>query len=171
MGMTPDEGPAMATRSGTIDPGALLLLTEREGGPASVRETLEQRSGLLGLSGLSADMRDLLQAADDRHEGARLAIDVYVHRLRGAVGSMAASMGGLDALAFTGGVGENSARIRGAVCEGLRFLGVEIDAERNSGGADAVISRAGTAVAVVVVCAREELEMAREARLVLSGLG
>jgi acetate kinase len=169
MGMTPDEGPVMATRSGTLDPGALLLLAEREAaGPASVRETLEQRSGLLGLSGLSADMRELLQAGDDGHEGARLAIDVYVHRLRGAVATMAGSMGGLDALAFTGGVGENSPRIRTAVCDGLRFLGVELDEARNRGGRDAVIGRAGAPAGAVVVRAREELEMARQARLVLS---
>lgn len=168
MGMTPAEGPVMATRSGTLDPGAVLLLAEREGGPAPVRETLEQRSGLLGLSGLSADMRELLRAADEGHEQTRLAIDVYVHRLQGAVASMAAAMGGLDALVFTGGVGENSARIRAAVCAGLGFLDVELDAELNRGRGDAVISRAGGSVGVVVVWAREELEMAREARLVLS---
>lgn len=168
MGMTPAEGPVMATRSGTLDPGAVLLLAEREGGPGPVRETLEQRSGLLGLSALSSDMRELLQAADEGHETARLAIDVYVHRMRGAVASMAASMDGLDALAFTGGVGENSARIREAVCDGLSFLGVEVDSELNAGRGDAVVSPAGASVGVTVVCAREELEMAREARLVLS---
>ena len=168
MGMTPAEGPVMATRSGTLDPGAVLLLAEREGGPGPVRETLEQRSGLLGLSALSSDMRELLQAADEGHETARLAIDVYVHRMRGAVASMAAAINGLDALAFTGGVGENSARIRQAVCDGLSFLGVEVDSELNAGRGDAVVSPAGNSVGVTVVCAREELEMAREARLVLS---
>lgn len=166
--MTPAEGPVMATRSGTLDPGAVLLLAEREGGPARVRETLEHRSGLLGLSGLSADMRELLRAADEGHEQARLAIDVYVHRLRAAVASMAAAMGGLDALVLTGGVGENSARIRAAVCDGLGFLGVELGDDLNGGRGDAVVSRADASVGVLVVCAREELEMAREARLVLS---
>jgi acetate kinase len=113
-------------------------------------------------------MRELLQAADEGHETARLAIDVYVHRMRGAVASMAAAMDGLDALAFTGGVGENSARIREAVCDGLSFLGVEVDSELNAGRGDAVVSPAGASVGVTVVHAREELEMAREARLVLS---
>ena len=168
MGMTPAEGPVMATRSGTLDPGAVLLLAEREGGPGPVRDALEQRSGLLGLSALSSDMRELLRAADEGHETARLAIDVYVHRLRGAVASMAAALDGLDALAFTGGVGENSARVRAAVCDGLGFLGIELDPALNSRSGDAVISRAGAGVGVAVVCAREELEMAREARLVLS---
>jgi acetate kinase len=94
---------------------------------------------------------------------------VYVHRLRGAIASMAAAMGGLDALAFTGGVGENSARVRAAVCEELGFLGVALDPDLNgSCTGDAVIGRAGAAASAVVVRAREELEMAREARLVLS---
>jgi acetate kinase len=169
MGMTPLEGPVMATRSGTLDPGAVLLLVEREGGARPVHEALERRSGLLGLSELSADMRQLLEAADAGHEPARLAIEVYVHRLRGAVASMAAAMGGLDALSFTGGVGENSARIRAAVCDALSFLGIAVDLALNAScTGDAVISRAGAGVRVVVVRAREELEMAREARLVLS---
>jgi acetate kinase len=169
MGMTPAEGPAMATRSGTLDPGAVLLLVDREGGSAAVRETLERRSGLLGMSGLSADMREVSEAAAAGHTAARLAIDVYVHRLRGAVASMAAAMGGPDALAFTGGVGENSSRIRAAVGDGLGFLGMALDADLNrSCRDDGVISPAGTALTVTVVWAREELEMAREARLVLS---
>ena len=169
MGMTPAEGPAMATRSGTLDPGAVLLLVDREGGAARVREGLERRSGLLGLSGLSPDIRQVLEAADAGHSTARLAIDVYVHRLRGAVASMAAAMGGLDALAFTGGAGENSSRIRAAVCDGLGFLGIALDADLNgSCGGDGVISPAGSDLTVTVVRAREELEMARETRLVLS---
>jgi acetate kinase len=115
-------------------------------------------------------MREVLEAADAGHEAARLAIEVYVHRLRGAVASMAAAMGGVDALAFTGGVGENSARIRAAVCERLAFLGVAIDDDLNAGSNsdDAVIGPAADGVGVVVVHAREELEMAREARVVLS---
>jgi acetate kinase len=172
MGMTPAEGPAMATRSGSLDPGAVLLLVEREGGAAPVREALERRSGLLGLSGLSADMRRLLEAADARHARARLAIEVYVHRLRGAVASMAAAMGGLDTLVFTGGVGENSSRIRSEVCGGLGFLGLALDAGLNRGcDGDGLISPAGAAVRVMVVRAREELEMAREARQALGRAG
>jgi acetate kinase len=167
MGMTPAEGPPMATRSGTVDPVAVLLLVEREGGADRVREQLERESGLLGLSAISADVRELL-ASDD--PAAALAIDVYVHRLRAAVASMAAAMGGLDALAFTAGVGENSAPIRAAVCDGLAFLGLTLDPRRNEGGADdRLIGAPEGAVAVAVVRAREELEMARAARAVLRG--
>jgi acetate kinase len=168
MGMTPAEGPMMATRSGTIDPGAVLLLVEREDGARAVRDGLERHSGLLGLSGVSGDMREVLAAADGGDEQARVAIDVYVHRLRAAVGAMAASMGGVDALAFTGGVGENSARIRASVCEALGFLGVELDTAANESRAgDGAIGAAGSRTRVLVVRAREDLEMAREAESVL----
>jgi acetate kinase len=171
MGMTPTEGPVMATRSGTVDPGALLLLVEREGGAGPVRDVLERRSGLLGLSGVSGDVRSVFEAADAGHRDAQLAIDVYVRRLQGAAAAMAASMGGLDALAFTGGVGENSHRIRAAVCERLGFLGVELDPEAGERCThDAVIGAAGSTTQVVVVRAREDLEMAREARRVLDRL-
>jgi acetate kinase len=167
MGMTPAEGPPMATRSGTIDPVAVLMLVEREGSADRVRDALERESGLLGLSGISGDVRELL--ASDEH-AARLAIDVYVHRLRGAVASMAAAMDGLDALTFTAGVGENSAAIRAAVCDGLGFLGVALDANRNAAGeGDRLIGVPDRAVATAVVRAREELELARAARAVLGG--
>jgi acetate kinase len=167
MGMTPAEGPPMATRSGTIDPVAVLLLVEREGGADRVRELLERQSGLLGLSGASADVRELL-ASDD--PAARLAIDVYVHRLRAAVASMAAGMCGLEALVFTAGVGENSAPMRAAVCDGLAFLGVALDPPLNElAEGDRLIGAPESAVAVAVVRAREELEMARAARAVLGG--
>jgi acetate kinase len=168
MGMTPAEGPVMATRSGTVDPGAVLLLVEQEGGARPVRDALERRSGLLGLSGISDDIRAVLDAADAGSEEARLAIEVYVHRLRGAIAAMAASMGGLDAIAFTGGVGENSARVRAAVCAQLGFLGVELDTDGNERCRDdAVIGTAGSRTPVTVVRAREDFEMAREARRVL----
>jgi acetate kinase len=157
----------MATRSGSIDPVAVLLLVEREGGTGRVRDVLERQSGLLGLSGASGDVRELLASGEP---AARLAIEVYVHRLRAAVASMAAAMDGLDALTFTAGVGENSAAVRAAVCGGLGFLGVAVDAKRNSECAgDGLISPAGSPVAVAVVRAREELEMARAARAVLGG--
>jgi acetate kinase len=168
MGMTPAEGPVMAVRSGTIDPGAVLYLVEREGGPARVREVLERRSGLLALSGSGGDMRKVLAAAARGSARARLGVDVYVHRVRGAVAAMAAAMEGLDALAFTGGVGENAPQVRAAICDGLGFLGVALNPEANAGCAgDSVISPARAAVPVVVVAAREELEMAREARRLL----
>ena len=121
MGFTPLEGLVMATRAGSVDPGLLLWLQRCEGVSADdMAEALEHESGLLGLAG-TGDMRELL-ARDD--EDARLALDVYVHRVRAGVGAMAASLGGLDALVFTGGVGERSGRVRDLVCEGLSHLGV-----------------------------------------------
>jgi acetate kinase len=148
MGFTPLEGLAMATRSGSVDPGLILWLEERAGvTPAAMAEALEHESGLLGLAG-TADMRELLVRDDP---DARLAVDVYVHRLRGGIGAMAASLGGLDALVFTGGVGENSARVRELACEGLGHLGVPDRA------------------AVLVVPAREDVEVARQVRELLGG--
>jgi acetate kinase len=148
MGFTPLEGLAMATRSGSVDPGLILWLEERAGvTPAAMAEALEHESGLLGLAG-TADMRELLLRDDP---DARLALDVYVHRLRGGIGAMAASLGGLDALVFTGGVGENSARVRELACEGLAHLGVPDRA------------------AVLVVPAREDVEVARQVRELLGG--
>jgi acetate kinase len=169
MGFTPLEGLVMATRSGSIDPGALLWLVR--GGrlsAAEVERTLEERSGLLGLSGSSGDMRALLEAMDAGDERAQLAIDVYLHRLRGCIAGMAAAMGGLDALVFTGGVGENSARIRARCCEPLGFLGVAVDEEANEAAAgDSDLTAPGAEGSVLVVRAREDLEIARETRRLL----
>jgi acetate kinase len=153
MGFTPLEGLVMATRSGSVDPGLLLWLQQHEDVSVdSMAEALEHDSGLLGLAG-SADMRDLLERDDD---AARLAVDVYVHRLRAGIGAMAASLGGLDALVFTGGVGENSERIRELACDGLAHLGVGPPEER---------------VRVLTVHAREDLEMARQVRALLGAQG
>ena len=173
MGFTPLEGLVMATRSGSIDPGALLWLVQHGGmSAAEIEYELEERSGLLGLSGSSGDMRELLDAADAGDVRAQLAIDVYLHRLRAGIAAMAAAMGGLDALVFTGGVGENSPRIRAACCERLAFLGVSVDARLNeqSGERDEDLSTARAGVRVLRVAAREELEIAREVRHLLSGL-
>ena len=153
MGFTPLEGLVMATRSGSVDPGLLLWLQQHGGvSTDSMAEALEHESGLLGFAG-TPDMRELLVRDDDE---ARLAVEVYVHRLRSGIGAMAASLGGLDALVFTGGVGENSARIRELACEGLAHLGV---------GAP------GSDVRVLVVHAREDLEIARQARKLLGVQG
>ena len=170
MGFTPLDGLVMSTRSGSIDPGAVLWLAQRpELSADEVERVLTEESGLLGLSGRSGDMRELLEASADGDEGARLAVDVYLHRLRGGIAAMAAAMGGLDALVFTGGVGENAAAVRSATCEGLRFLGVELDGPRNeaAAGDDVDLSAAGASVRVLVVRAREELEIARQVREVL----
>ena len=169
MGFTPLEGIVMATRSGSVDPGLVLWLLEHVGmPPAELAATLEHRSGLTGLAG-TGDMRAILAGADAGDADARLALDVYVHRLRAAIAAMAASMGGIDALLFTGGVGERSAPVRALAAAGLAFLGVEIDTARNEAGGtdDREISAAGAAVRTLVVAAREDLEIAREVRGVL----
>jgi acetate kinase len=165
MGFTPLEGLAMATRSGSVDPGLLLWLQQHEG--LSVDEmahALEHDSGLLGLAGTS-DMRDVL-ARDDAE--ASLALGVYLHRLRAAIGAMAATLDGLNALVFTGGVGERSARVRELACHGVSHLGVTIDTARNdSVEGDVDVRAKGSSVAVLVVRAREDLEIARQARALL----
>ena len=158
MGFTPLEGLVMATRSGDVDPGLLLWLQEREGlSPAELADTLEHHSGLLALAG-TADMRDI-------HDG--LALDVYLHRLRAGIGAMAASLGGLDTLAFTGGVGEHAPRVRREAAAGLGFLGITLDPARDD-TTDAEISLAGAAVRTFVITAREDLEIATAVRGVLN---
>jgi acetate kinase len=162
MGFTPLEGLVMATRAGSVDPGVLLWLQQEAGlDVGELADGLEHRAGLAGLAG-SGDMRTVLERKDDE---ARLALDVYVHRLRAAIAAMAAAMEGVDALAFTGGVGEHAAAIRAAATDGLGFLGLRLDDERNAGAhADADISGAGAAAATVVVTAREDREIARQVR-------
>jgi acetate kinase len=169
MGFTPLEGLVMATRSGSVDPGALLWLMEREHvSEAEVAHALEHKSGLLGLAG-TADMREVLRRAEAGDAAAGLALEVYAHRLRAGVAAMAAALDGLDALVFTGGVGERSAEIRAAATDGLGFLGVRVDAQGNRTAApDAELTAAGSAVRTWVVRAREDLEMAAQARALLS---
>jgi acetate kinase len=175
MGFTPLEGLVMATRVGSVDPGALLWLLERSehdvepplGTPREMARALEHSSGLLALAG-SADMRLVLERAhvDD---GARLALEVYVHRLRGAIAQMAASLGGLDALVFTGGVGERSPALRSRATETLGFLGIALDEEANRRAADDCdVSAAAAPVRTLVVAAREDLEIARQVMDVLA---
>jgi acetate kinase len=168
MGFTPLEGLVMATRSGSVDPGMLLWLLEREGvGERELAEALEHRSGLLGLAGES-HMPALLERANGGDEDALLARDVYVHRLRAMIGSMTASLGGIDGLVFTGGVGENAAEIRAMALEGLSFLGLEIDPQLNAAaGGDRQISAPEAPAAALVVAAREDLEIAAQVRTAL----
>jgi acetate kinase len=171
MGFTPLEGLVMATRSGSVDPGLVLWLAEHVGmPPAELAATLERRSGLLGLAG-TADMRVILDRASAGDPEARLALEVYLHRLRASIAAMTASLGGLDAIVFTGGVGERSAAIRREAATGLGYLGLELDPERNAAGgdgADGEISPAGAAVRAFVIAAREDVEIAREVRAVLA---
>jgi acetate kinase len=172
MGFTPLEGLVMATRSGSVDPGLLLWLEEHAGmPPAELAASLEHRSGLLGLAG-TADMREVVAAAEDGDGDARLALDVYLHRLRAGVGAMAASLGGLDALVFTGGVGENAPTVRRLAVEGLGFLGLRLDPERNrSPQGDGEIGTDGAAARLLLVAAREDLQIAGEVRRLLSAGG
>ncbi|MDQ6614421.1 MAG: acetate/propionate family kinase [Actinomycetota bacterium] len=170
MGFTPLAGLVMATRSGDVDPGLVLWLLQETGLTVQqVEDGLENGSGLLGLSGVSADLRAVLTAVDAGDDRAGVAYAVYLHRLRAAVAAMAASMGGLDGVVFTGGIGENSARLRRDACRGLNFLGVAVDDDANEQlSGDRVVSPAGTSVFVVVVAAREDLEIARQVRKVLA---
>ncbi|MBI3688776.1 MAG: acetate/propionate family kinase [Actinobacteria bacterium] len=171
MGFTPLEGLVMATRSGSVDPGLLLWLLQRGGLTVSeVSEALEHESGLTGLAG-SGDLRDVRRAAAAGDSGARLAVEVYQHRLRREIAAMAAAMNGLDVLVFTGGVGEHDPWTRAEAAGGLAFLGVRVAPDRNEAvrsGADADISAAGAHAATVVVAAREDLEIAREVRATLT---
>jgi acetate kinase len=171
MGFTPLDGLVMATRSGAVDPGLVLWLEEHAGMPsAELATTLESRSGLLGLTG-TADMREVLSRAAAGDERAALGRDVYLHRLRGSIAAMAAAMGGVDALAFTGGVGERSAEIRSRAAGGLAFLGVRIDEARNAAPASAddyEISAPDAPVRTFVIAAREDLQISSEVRSVLS---
>jgi acetate kinase len=169
MGFTPLEGLVMATRSGTIDPGALLYL-ERHAAltEADLTEALDRKGGLVALAG-TPDMREILKRIADGDDAAELAFDVYIHRLRGLIAAMAAAMNGLDALVFTGGVGENAPPVRAAAVQGLRFLGLEIDPAVNSSpGTDTDISGHGARVPTLVVKAREDVEVARDVRRVLA---
>jgi acetate kinase len=167
MGFTPLDGVVMATRSGAVDPGLLLwLLTDAGLDADAVADGLQHAAGLAGLAGGRGDMRDVIAGRDHGEADAVLAFDVYVHRLRQGIAAMAASLGGVDLLAFTGGVGEHAAPVRAAAVDGLPFLGLGLDEALNrSTTADADISDSAAAVRCVVVTAREDLEIARQVRV------
>jgi acetate kinase len=168
MGFTPMEGLVMATRSGSVDPG-LLLWVQRRGGFSvdDVEEALECRSGLLGLSGESGDLRRVIAAADEGDQSAKLAYEVFVYRIQTGVAAMCAAMQGIDGLVFTGGAGEASARLRADVCAALAFLGVELATTNETSSGDGIISPPRVVPAVLVVQAREDLEIARHVRELL----
>jgi acetate kinase len=165
MGFTPLEGLVMATRSGSVDPGLLLWLLEKGMTERELAEALEHESGLKGLAG-TADMREVLAAAARGEAAATLALDVYVHRLRAGIAAMAAALGGLETLVFTGGVGERAPEVRARAADGLAFLGVHVDAQRNVAGEEE-IGADGAPVRVLLVEAREDLEIARGVRAAL----
>lgn len=166
MGFTPLDGVVMQTRSGSIDPGLVLwLITEAGLDAVDVRAAFEHRSGLAGLAGGTGDMREVLARRATGDEQASLAFDVYVHGLVRGIGAMVASAGGVDVIAFTGGIGEHSPEVRQAVVDRVTHLGAVVDpaANRDATG-DADISAAGAGVATLVVTAREDLEIARQTR-------
>ncbi len=167
MGLTPLEGLVMGTRSGDIDPAIIDFVAAKEGLSAQAVETmLNKQSGLLGISGLTNDMRELLAEAEENDDRrARLAIEIFCYRARKYIGSYLAAMGGADAIVFTGGIGENSAEVRALVCKELEWFGLEIDEERNrehTNGREGLITRDGSRLAAYVIPTDEELLIARD---------
>ena len=164
MGLTPLEGLVMGTRSGDIDPAILEFLAKKEGmNITELMNMLNKKSGVQGVSGVSSDFRDLAAAAKDGNKRAQIAIDVFAYRVAKYVGSYAAAMNGVDAIAFTAGIGENDSAMRAKVCEYLGYLGITIDAEANAKrGEEMIISTADSNVKVLVVPTNEELAIARE---------
>ncbi len=170
MGFTPLEGLMMGSRSGSVDPGILLyLLNHRGHDAAQLGRVLNRESGLKGVSGVSEDMREVLKAREEGNPRAQLAFDIYVHRVRSYIGAMLGSLGDLDALVFTAGVGENCAPLRAAVCEGLGFLNLRLDLEKNERSPpDANIALPDSARPVLIVHTRENWEIAQECVHVLT---
>jgi acetate kinase len=164
MGFTPLEGLMMGTRSGSVDPG--ILIHVMRGNPRDVRidsldDALNHRSGLLGISGVSSDMRDILEAMRTGNQRAQLSFDMFVHRLRHGIGAMAASLGQVDVLIFTAGIGENSPEVREATCASLGFLGVALEASKNSSARpDTEISSPASRIRVLVIAAHEDWAIA-----------
>lgn len=163
MGFTPLEGLMMDTRCGTIDPGILLYLAKQGESAEALAQELYEESGLLGLSGISSDMRDII-AQSDKNPRAELALDVYIHRLCAMIAAMATSLHGMDALVFTAGIGENAPLLRRRVCESLSFLGVKIDEKINGNPPenDCALSSKSSKVQVLLVHTQEAFEIARE---------
>ncbi len=169
MGFTPNEGLMMGSRSGSVDPGLVLyLLRSNAFSINDLDRILNSDSGLAGVSQVSEDIRAVITAAADGAVPAQLALDMYVHRLSGGIAAMAASMAGLDALAFTGGVGEHSAYVRRRVCERLAFLGIALHDQSEAAAEDREISAPRATVRVAVVAAREEYAIARDVARLLT---
>ena len=174
MGLTPTEGLMMGTRSGDVDPGALLFLMEKYNlSPKDMLNIINKKSGVLGITGLSSDMRDVVDAAEkDNNERAQLALDMYELRILKYIGAYAAELGGVDIIAFTGGVGENQYQTRKRVCRQLEYLGVKIDEELNDTlwrGKEGEISQPDSKVKVVVVLTDEEYMIARDTEAIVEG--
>ncbi len=171
MGLTPLEGLVMGTRSGSIDPAIIPFLVKNEGISAEeVDNILNKKSGVLGVSGVSSDFRDLDAAAAEGNERAALALDMFIHSVKGYIGRYASIMGGVDVITFAGGVGENSADTRGKILEGQEFMGIEIDLDKNKvRGEEAEISTPASKVKVFIVPTDEELTIARDTKKIIEG--
>ncbi|WP_303045093.1 acetate/propionate family kinase [Duncaniella muris] len=171
MGLTPTEGLMMGTRVGDVDPGALVYLMLKHNLSATdLQKIINKESGMAGVTGISSDMREIEAAVNAGDERAILGLAMYEQRILKYIGAYAAEMGGVDIIVFTGGVGENQTSLREAVCEPLKFMGVEIDKELNSGirGKEAVVSTAASKVKVVVIPTDEELMIARDTEAIVS---
>jgi acetate kinase len=167
MGLTPVEGLIMGTRSGDVDAGVLTLIMEKEEiDYSSLNTLLNKHSGMLGISGISSDMREIETAASEGDERAVLSLKMYDYRIRKYIGAYAAAMGGVDLIIFTGGVGENAAETRENICKDLEFIGLEFDRQKNDGvrGKEMVISKKDSRVTVMIVPTNEELVIATETR-------
>ena len=164
MGMTPAEGLIMGTRTGDIDPGALLYMAEKE--EASIKETsnlLNKKSGMLGISGVSSDMRDIEEAADKGNHRAKLALEMFAYRAKKYIGAYTAAMGGVDIIVFAGGIGEMDTETRKRILNGLEFLGIELDQEKlDIRGKETMLSTPDSGIKVMVVPTNEEMMIARD---------
>jgi acetate kinase len=168
MGLTPLEGLVMGTRTGSLDPGVVLyLMQNKQMDAAALEDMLYKRSGLLGVSEISNDMRILLESDDER---AKEAVDVFIYRIQRELGATAAALGGLDALVFTAGIGENSAQIRAKVCAGMAWLGIRLDEDANRAGGPR-ISAQDSRVKIWVIPTNEELMIATHTQQLLAGTG
>jgi acetate kinase len=173
MGLTPVEGLIMGTRSGDVDAGALTLIMEKEEIDfSSLNTLLNKHSGVLGISGISSDMREVESAAAEGDERAVLSLKMYDYRIKKYIGAYAAAMGGVDLLIFTGGIGENSCETRENICKDMEFLGLEFDRQKNDGvrSKELVISKKGSKVTVMIVPTNEEFVIASETRNIVEHL-
>jgi acetate kinase len=171
MGLTPVEGLIMGTRSGDLDLGALLFLMEKENmSTKQASDLVNRKSGMIGLSGISSDMRDIEEAAEKGNKRARLALDMYDYRVKKYIGAYAAAMGGVDLIIFTGGIGENAVGTRKGVIKGLEFLGIDFNHDVNccSRGKDVLLTNKGSKVKVMAITTNEELVIANEAMKTIS---
>ena len=165
MGLTPVEGLIMGTRCGDLDLGALLFIMEKENMDAKkANNYINKVSGMVGISGISSDMRDLWKASDEGNKKAKLALDMYIYRVKKYVGSYAAAMGGVDLIIFTGGIGENDYMVREGVCKNMEFMGIEFDSDKNDRmkSKDEILSKPNSKVKVMTVCTNEELVIAMD---------